>query len=64
MQLKSIYIILLITIMSEPVHAYIGPGMAGGVIAATLGIIIALLSAIFGILWFPIRRILKNNNWY
>ncbi len=42
-------------------NAYIGPGMAGGVIAATIGIILAIFSLIFGILWFPIKRYLNSK---
>ena len=47
-------------------HAYIGPGMGGGMIAAIFGIIIAIIAGFFGIIWFPIKRFLKsrkkNNN--
>ncbi len=41
--------------------AYLGPGMGGGIIAATLGIVIALFAAIFGIIWLPFRRFLRNR---
>tara|TARA_B100001057_G_C22855045_1_gene952372 strand:+ start:2054 stop:2269 length:216 start_codon:yes stop_codon:yes gene_type:complete len=57
---KIILILILISISSE-VQAYIGPGLGGGVIAATLGIIFAILAAIFGLLWFPIKRLLKER---
>ena len=42
-------------------NAYIGPGMGGGVILATIGVIIAIFAAIFGIIWFPIKRLLKKR---
>ena len=35
--------------------------MAGGVIAATIGIILVIFSLIFGILWFPIKRYLNSK---
>jgi F0F1-type ATP synthase membrane subunit b/b' len=35
--------------------------MGGGIIAATLGIIVAIIAAIFGILYFPIKRFMKNR---
>ena len=35
--------------------------IGGGVIAATLGIIIAIFGALFGLLWFPIKNILKKR---
>lgn len=41
--------------------AYLGPGMAGGVIAATLGILIAIIAAIFGLIWFPLKKILHKK---
>ena len=42
-----------------PSYAYIGPGMGGGVIAVTLGFIAAIFLALFGILYYPIKRALK-----
>ena len=41
--------------------AYIGPGIGGGIILATIGIIVAILAAIFGIIWFPIKRLIKKR---
>tara|TARA_Y100001954_G_C15328263_1_gene368652 strand:+ start:267 stop:479 length:213 start_codon:yes stop_codon:yes gene_type:complete len=43
------------------VFAYIGPGMSGGFIAATLGIIVAIFAALFGLIWFPAKRFFKKN---
>tara|TARA_B100000965_G_scaffold389613_1_gene395486 strand:+ start:353 stop:523 length:171 start_codon:yes stop_codon:yes gene_type:complete len=42
-------------------YAYLGPGMGGGFIAATIGIVVAIFAAIFGLLWFPIKRFLKKR---
>ena len=42
-------------------HAYLGPGTGAGLIAATLGVVIGIFAAIFGILWFPLKRFLKNK---
>ena len=41
--------------------AYIGPGMGGGVIAAIFGIIAAFFLGLWGILYYPIKRALKNK---
>ena len=57
---KIILIIALLTI-SGPASAYIGPGMAGGVFAGVLGVVGAVLLALFGILYYPIKRMLKNR---
>ena len=42
-------------------YAYLGPGIAGGVLVATLGIVIAIFAAIFGVIWFPLKRFLKRR---
>ena len=42
-------------------YAYIGPGMAGGVIAAIIGVIVSLFLALFGILYYPIKRALRKQ---
>ena len=57
---KSIFIISLFLI-SMPSYAYIGPGMGGGVIAAIVGFFAAILLALWGILYYPIKRALKNR---
>ena len=54
----TLFFILMIPSYS---YAYLGPGMGGGMIAATIGVIVAILAAIFGILWFPIKRFLKKK---
>ena len=44
-----------------PVFSYIGPGMGGGAIAAIFGIITAFFLGLWGILYYPIKRALKNK---
>ena len=59
--MNKINLIIALLIISSPVFAYIGPGMGGGLIAAVLGVIGAVLLALFGILYYPIKRMLKNR---
>ena len=59
--MKKTNLIIILLSISSPVFAYIGPGMGGGVIAAVLGVIGAVLLALFGILYYPIKRMLKNR---
>ena len=59
--MKKINLITLLLIISSPASAYIGPGMGGGVIAAVLGVVGAILLALFGILYYPIKRMIKNR---
>jgi|JI10StandDraft_1071094.scaffolds.fasta_scaffold240134_2 hypothetical protein len=42
---------------------YLGPGLAGGVIAAIISTILALIILIISIFWYPLKRVyllLKN----
>ena len=41
--------------------SYIGPGMGGGIIAAIFGIITAFFFGLWGILYYPVKRALKNK---
>ena len=54
-------IIILLILFPTYSYAYLGPGMGGGIIAATIGVVVAIFAAIFGILWFPIKKFLKNR---
>ena len=58
---KIIFLNLLFLFFNTYSHAYLGPGVGGGVIAATLGIIVAICAAIFGLIWFPIKRLIKKR---
>jgi hypothetical protein len=56
-----IYILLIFMSLSVNSNAYLGPGLGGGIIAASLGIIFAIFSLLFAIIWFPIKRLLKKK---
>lgn len=58
---KLIFKTLLIFFVSTSSFAYLGPGVGGGMIMATLGIVVAIFAALFGLIWFPIKRILKKR---
>ena len=55
-----IYIFILLLI-SNGASAYIGPGLGLGLIGAILGLIFSVFVLLFAILWFPLKRILKQN---
>ena len=57
---KSI-LFLSLFLISLPSYAYIGPGMGGGVIAAIVGFFAAIFLGLWGILYYPIKRALKNR---
>lgn len=47
-------------LLSSPAHAYIGPGAGAGTIAVVLGVIAAFFLALFAILWYPLKRLIKK----
>lgn len=59
--MNKINILIVLLSISLNAFAYIGPGMGGGVILAIIGVIGAILLALFGILFYPIKRIIKNR---
>ena len=59
--LKLISSSIIFCLISTPSFAYLGPGVGGGIIAATIGIIVAIFAALFGLIWFPIKRLLKKR---
>ncbi len=46
---------------SEPALAYIGPGVGTGIIATVIGVLSALTLAVVGIVYFPIKRLLRSR---
>ena len=42
-------------------EAYIGPGMGAGSIGVVLGVLLAIGLALFAILWYPLKRMLKKK---
>ena len=58
---KLTFKIIILIIVCSPSYAYLGPGVGGGIIAATLGIIVAIFAAILALIWFPLKRIFKKK---
>ncbi len=52
---------LFVALIPLPAHAYIGPGLGVGVISAIFGIILAVGLAIFAVIWYPIKRMIKKK---
>lgn len=61
-KLNSYILILLIFFFNQQTaQAYIGPGLGAGIIASTLGILIAIIAGIIGLIIFPLKRIFQKN---
>ena len=59
--MNKLILFLFLFLISLPSYAYIGPGMGGGVIAAIVGFFAAILLGLWAILYYPIKRTLKNR---
>ena len=59
--LKLIFYSIVFCLITTSSFAYLGPGVGGGVIAATIGIIVAIFAALLGLIWFPMKRLLKKR---
>ena len=59
--LKLILLVVSATI-SASAYSYLGPGMAGGTIVAVLGIIFSLLLAVLGVIYYPLKRAIKQRS--
>ncbi len=62
MKINNLILLLLaFLIPTEEIFAYVGPGISGGLIASVLGFIGAFFLALFGILYYPIKRMIKKK---
>jgi hypothetical protein len=42
-------------------EAYVGPGMGLGVIGAAFGLVAAVFLAIVGMVWYPVKRLIRGK---
>jgi hypothetical protein len=45
--------------LAATAEAYVGPGMGLGVIGALLGFVAALFLAVVGLVWYPLKRMIR-----
>lgn len=50
-----------ILLPANAAYAYVGPGLGAGTLAVAVGLIGSLILALFAIVWYPIKRILKGR---
>lgn len=56
---STLIIFLAVACAAVPAHAYVGPGLGAGAVAAVLGIIASIFLALFAVLWYPIKRLVR-----
>jgi len=59
MNIRFKLIFFLLMLSPNFAYAYLGPGMGIGAIIAFFGIIVSVILAIFGIIYYPIKRFIK-----
>ena len=59
--MNRLFLTISLFLISLPSYAYLGPGMGGGVITAIICFFAAILLGLWGILYYPIKRALKNR---
>ena len=47
---------------ASPAAAYIGPGAGLGAVAVTVALILGALLLMAGLIWFPVKRMLKGRS--
>jgi predicted lipid-binding transport protein (Tim44 family) len=51
----------MLAMLATPVLAYAGPGAGLSMIGSLVALAMAMLAAIFGFVWFPVKRLLRNR---
>lgn len=56
-----IFLLLVYIFSPEIANAYVGPGLGAGAIGVFLGIIGSIFIALFAIIWYPLKRLIKKS---
>ena len=54
-------VLLVLVLTPTLAQAYIGPGVGVGAITAVLGVLGAIFLALVGVIYYPIKRLLKKR---
>jgi len=57
----TICVLIFVVFVQQPVMAYVGPGTGIAAIGALLAIIVGVIAALFGFLWYPAKRFMKRR---
>jgi uncharacterized membrane protein len=55
-----ILFMLLTFFLTDITYAYVGPGLGLGVIGTIVGVFIAVFLAIVGVIYYPLKRLLRK----
>lgn len=57
---SAILVLVLMVLCPQPAAAYIGPGAGLSAVGVLFAIVAAVVVAIFGFLWYPIKRLMRG----
>ena len=57
-----IMVLVLLLFSAAVAHAYVGPGLGLGLIGAILGALLTVILAIAGVIWYPVKRLLRKKS--
>lgn len=57
----AIFLLTLLSSITTVAEAYVGPGLGMGTLGVIIGFVASLLIALFAILWYPLKRLLKTR---
>lgn len=60
MRIILLLVFVIVALFPLNAHAYVGPGLGLGAIGVILGIVFSVFLAIFGVFWYPIKRLIKK----
>ncbi len=58
----TIAVSLALAVIPGPALAYIGPGAGLGAIAVMIALIVGVLLLVVGLVWYPLKRLLKSRS--
>ena len=59
---SAFFATVLCVLLPGPALAYIGPGAGLGAIAVTVALALGVVLLLVGLVWFPLKRLLKGRN--
>lgn len=51
---------MLVFLMPAVSFSYVGPGLGAGTVGVVLGAIASVFLALFAVIWYPIKRLIKK----
>ena len=59
--MRMLFLTTALYAVTMPAYAYLGPGMGAGTIAVALGILGSIFLALFAVVYYPFKRMLKRK---